>query len=87
MTRTCRPAQTVKGIDVSYYQGTIDWQAAKNDGVEYAFIRVSDGTGFNTVNVANRTKAKTYTIFNHGSRTITTAPGQNCRFIGSGPIT
>lgn len=29
-----------KGIDVSKYQETIDWQAVKADGVEYAFIRL-----------------------------------------------
>jgi lysozyme len=42
----CGVGPTVKGIDVSYYQGTIDWKAVKNDGVAFAFIRVSDGTGF-----------------------------------------
>jgi GH25 family lysozyme M1 (1,4-beta-N-acetylmuramidase) len=36
----------VKGIDVSYYQSNIDWARVKADGVEFAFIRVSDGTGF-----------------------------------------
>lgn len=29
-----------KGIDVSKYQGDIDWKAVKADGVEYAFIRL-----------------------------------------------
>lgn len=29
-----------KGIDVSKFQGEIDWDAVKQDGVEYAFIRV-----------------------------------------------
>ncbi len=29
----------LKGIDVSKYQGNIDWQAVKADGVSYAFIR------------------------------------------------
>lgn len=29
-----------KGIDVSKYQGEIDWPAVKADGVEYAFIRL-----------------------------------------------
>lgn len=29
-----------KGIDVSKYQGKIDWKAVKEDGVEYAFIRL-----------------------------------------------
>lgn len=29
-----------KGIDVSKYQGDIDWNAVKEDGVEYAFVRL-----------------------------------------------
>lgn len=29
-----------KGIDVSSFQGKIDWKKVKNDGVEYALIRV-----------------------------------------------
>ena len=28
------------GIDVSQYQGSIDWNSVKESGVEYAFIRV-----------------------------------------------
>ena len=42
----CGVGPTVKGIDVSYYQGSINWASVANDGVKYAFIRVSDGTGF-----------------------------------------
>ena len=45
-TTVCGTGETVKGVDVSYYQGTIDWNAVKADGVEYAFVRVSDGLGF-----------------------------------------
>lgn len=41
----CGSGPTVKGIDVSYYQGTIDWTRVRDDGVRYAFIRVSDGLG------------------------------------------
>lgn len=29
-----------KGIDVSKYQGDIDWKAVASDGVEYAFVRL-----------------------------------------------
>lgn len=29
-----------KGIDVSKYQGNIDWAAVKEEGIEYAFIRL-----------------------------------------------
>ena len=39
----CGAGATVKGIDVSTYQGTIDWARVKGDGVVYAMIRVSDG--------------------------------------------
>ncbi len=31
---------SAKGIDVSKYQGSIDWAQVADDGVEYAFIRV-----------------------------------------------
>jgi lysozyme len=33
-------------MDVSYYEGTIDWTAAHASGIAFAFIRVSDGTAF-----------------------------------------
>ncbi len=42
----CAGGSTLFGIDVSYYQGTINWTSAKSDGVKYAIIRVSDGTTF-----------------------------------------
>ena len=35
----------VLGIDVSQYQGEIDWQKVKNDGIEYAIIRAG-GRGY-----------------------------------------
>lgn len=41
----CGVGPTVKGIDVSYYQGSIDWASVKGAGVQFAFIRVSDGLG------------------------------------------
>lgn len=43
---TCANGPTVFGIDVSYFNESIDWARAKAAGVQYAFIRVSDGTGF-----------------------------------------
>lgn len=42
----CGSGSTVKGIDVSKWQGTINWSSVANDGVKFAFIRVSDGTGY-----------------------------------------
>lgn len=44
--RVCADGATTLGIDVSYYQGTINWTTVKNAGVKFAFIRVSDGDVF-----------------------------------------
>jgi lysozyme len=44
--RVCADGATTSGVDVSYYNGSIDWARAKAAGTEFAFIRVSDGTGF-----------------------------------------
>ena len=42
----CQTGPTTPGIDVSYYQNTIDWKRVRKAGVLFAFIRVSDGTTF-----------------------------------------
>jgi lysozyme len=41
----CPGANSVYGIDVSEFQGNIDWAKVKAAGKEFAIIRVSDGTG------------------------------------------
>lgn len=33
----------VHGVDVSKYQGNIDWEAAKDAGVAFAFIKATEG--------------------------------------------
>jgi len=46
MTRcldVCASGPTLDGIDVSKWQGTIDWDQVAGAGVTFAFIRVSDG--------------------------------------------
>jgi lysozyme len=40
---SCPNGPTTDGIDVSIYQGTIDWSAVHTAGMQFAFIRVSDG--------------------------------------------
>jgi len=42
----CPGASTVEGIDVSQYQGNINWTQVKASGRQFAIIRVSDGTGY-----------------------------------------
>lgn len=44
--RTCAAGTTLKGVDVSYYQGTVDWTKVKGAGQSFAFIRVSDGVSY-----------------------------------------
>jgi lysozyme len=39
----CDTGPVTRGIDVSYYQGEIDWDLVRGSGIEFAFIRVSDG--------------------------------------------
>src|SRR5690242_3432914 len=40
----CELGPTTPGIDVSYYQESIQWKRVRRDGgVVFAFIRVSDG--------------------------------------------
>jgi GH25 family lysozyme M1 (1,4-beta-N-acetylmuramidase) len=43
-TIVCAKGTTTPGIDVSYYQGTIDWSAVKGAGYQFAIIRTSDGS-------------------------------------------
>lgn len=40
----CAPGETIEGIDVSKWQGEIDWDAVAGDGIRFAFIRATHGT-------------------------------------------
>ncbi|MFO0548830.1 MAG: GH25 family lysozyme [Polyangiaceae bacterium] len=44
--RVCADGPTVQGIDVSYWQGNIDWSKVGASGVDFAIVRVSDGAVF-----------------------------------------
>ncbi|AUZ39537.1 GH25 family lysozyme [Bacillus sp. MBGLi79] len=34
----------IKGIDVSHWQGNIDWKKVAKDGIKFAFIKATEGT-------------------------------------------
>ncbi|MFZ6815675.1 glycoside hydrolase family 25 protein [Undibacterium sp. Rencai35W] len=36
----------LKGIDVSHYQGAVDWSAVRNAGISFAFAKASDGNTY-----------------------------------------
>jgi len=39
------PTQRLTGIDVSHYQGHVDWQAVSAAGCAFAFAKATEGTG------------------------------------------
>ncbi|MBD3919608.1 glycoside hydrolase family 25 protein [Paenibacillus sp. PR3] len=41
-----RRAGNAQGIDVSHYQGNIDWAKVKADGISFAFLKASQGQTF-----------------------------------------
>ena len=45
-TVVCTGATRVLGVDVSVYQGSVNWPAVRAAGKQFAYIRYSDGTGF-----------------------------------------
>jgi lysozyme len=42
----CAKGPVVKGVDVSHYDGTIDWAAAHGAGIAFAFMKATESTGF-----------------------------------------
>ncbi|WP_340561451.1 lysozyme [Streptomyces sp. GSL17-111] len=45
---TLTPADTsgVQGIDVSHWQGSINWSSVKASGIDFAYIKATEGTSF-----------------------------------------
>ena len=56
---TCLSGEAIKGIDVSTWQGEIDWQQVKDSGVEYVMIRLG-GRGTTEGNLYADDMAQTY---------------------------
>jgi lysozyme len=52
----CAAGATVKGIDVSTYQGTIDWSKVAAAGIAFGVARVSDGTKYPDAQFASNWK-------------------------------
>lgn len=50
---------TLFGIDVSHHQGTIDWKKVKAAGVQYVFLKATEGATFvDKMYATNRAAAK-----------------------------
>ena len=44
--KTCAKGATLTGIDISYYQGNVNWSQVKGSGRQFAFSRISDGLNY-----------------------------------------
>lgn len=40
---TCADGEMLRGVDISKWQGDVNWNAIAGDGMSFAFVRVSDG--------------------------------------------
>lgn len=57
--RAAAETTNIPGIDVSHWQGTIDWQAVADDGIRFAFAKATEGRTFDDdLYPANRAGAK-----------------------------
>jgi lysozyme len=50
--RVCSTGTTIKGVDVSTYQGTVNWASVKATGYVFGFARISDGLNHNDATFA-----------------------------------
>ena len=44
--KVCAGNTTLQGIDVSHFDGTVDWAQVKASGRAFAFVKATEGTGF-----------------------------------------
>ena len=57
-------AQRPLGVDVSHYQGSIDWTSVKNSGVSFAWAKATEGSGLLDTNFAgNISNAKAAGVY------------------------
>ena len=54
----CATGTVVQGIDVSVYQGSINWSDVKAAGIDFAIARISDGSSLDSYFSANWTGMK-----------------------------
>ena len=58
---------TVTGIDVSRFQGAIDWAAVDAQGIRFAFVQASRGTGFDCDVIPRNCGADLYYASNYAA--------------------
>jgi lysozyme len=64
----CASGTTLEGVDVSQYQGTIDWAMVQGSGRSFAFIKATEGTTYTDPTFAtNWAAAKTAGLYRSAS--------------------
>lgn len=48
----------LRGVDVSVYQGKIDWRAAKEDGIRFAMVKATQGRSVSNPDLRNFTDSR-----------------------------
>ena len=43
--RVCSTGSTIKGVDVSHYEGSVNWKSASAAGIKFGFAKATEGTG------------------------------------------
>jgi GH25 family lysozyme M1 (1,4-beta-N-acetylmuramidase) len=64
---TITPYTVVYGMDVSGYQGNVDWQTAYNNGARFAYVKATEGTGYTNPYFAQQYEGSYYTGFIRGA--------------------
>src|SRR5262245_49797633 len=44
--RVCAKGMVTRGVDVSHYDGTIDWAKVKAAGIDFAFMKATENLNF-----------------------------------------
>ena len=44
LNRPSASAYPVRGVDVSHYQGNIDWDQLEAQGIQFAYIKATEGS-------------------------------------------
>lgn len=57
----------IRGVDVSYYQGEIDWQVLAGEEVEFAFIKATEGSSHTDVKFEENWEASGKTDLKRGA--------------------
>lgn len=56
-TTTPSPRRLVRGVDASHHQGDIDWVRVRRDGIEFAYLKATEGSSFTDPRFVASTRA------------------------------